>query len=478
MSYKFGNAFSELMKIRNVDDDPKEEIEIKKSKTTMYKTPIKIEEVISEALAARAVAANDLWELKTGRRQKIFVDTEAAAALCSLGTPMTQKKDEDGEYKSIPYAANFAQIVSITQPWECKDGKWFLPHFNLPNLEKRVLDVLHCEKTPESVAAAVKKWNSDHLDEAIADARACGGIVYSPEDWLKTPQGKYLASKPVVEIEKIADSAPEPLPKNDAAPLADIKLLDLTRIIAGPTCGEALTEHGAKDLMVTAPQLPQVPAFVRDSSHGKHSTYLDYTKPEQKDKLIDLAKQADIFLEGYRPGSMEKHGFGAKDLSAMRPGIIYVSVNCHGTGGPYAERAGWDQVAQANTGISYVQGQAEHTHPKLIPVFLSDFLTGYLAAFGAMIALKKRATEGGSYKVNVSLDQSCMLALRQGLRTDDYMSSPDGISPEKYDEYAVYDNDTIYGDLKTLGPVIKMSETPCKWNGTTPELGSSKPEWW
>lgn len=478
MSYKFGNTFTELMKIRNINDDPSKEIIINKAKTTMYKTPIKIEEVISEALAARATAANDLWELRTGRRQKISIDTEAAAALCSLGTPMTEKKDADGKYRPIEYAPNFAKMVSVTQPWECKDGKWFLPHFNLPNLEKRVLDVLKCEETPESVATAVKKWNSQDLDTAIAEAKACGGVVYNPEEWLKTPQGKYLASKPVVEITKIADSDPEPLPDNPTSPLSDVKLLDLTRIIAGPTCGEALTEHGAKDLMVTTPQLPQVPAFVRDSSHGKRSTYLDYTKPDQKQKLIELVKKADIFLEGYRPGSMEKHGFGAKDLAKIRPGIVYVSVNCHGTGGPYANRAGWDQVAQANTGISYIQGKAENTHPKLIPVFLSDFLTGYLAAFGAMIALKKRATEGGSYKVNVSLDQSCMLALRQGLRTDDYMSSPDCISNEKYDEYAVYDNDTVYGDLKTLGPVIKMSETPCKWNGTTPKLGSSKPEWW
>lgn len=477
MTYKFGNTFSELMQIRGQSDDPTQEITIHKSATTMYKTPVKIEEVITEALAARAVAANDLWQLKTGHRQTISIDSEAAAALCALGTPMTARKNATGHYESIPEAANFAQMVAITQPWECRDGRWFLPHFNLPNLEKRVLSVLHCDKTPASVARAVKKWSAEDLDRAIADARACGGIVYRPDEWLRTPQGKYLASRPVVEIEKIGDSAPEPLPENDAAPLAGLNLLDLTRIIAGPTCGEALTEHGANDLMVTAEQLPQVPAFVRDSSHGKRSTFLDYTQADDKATLTKLARQADIFLEGYRPGAMAKHGFGVDDLKQLRPGIVYVSVNCHGTGGPYADRAGWDQVAQANTGIAYVQGQAEGTHPKLIPVFLSDFLTGYLAAFGAMLALKRRAVEGGSYRVNVSLDQSCMLALRQGLRTDDYMASPDGISTAKYDQYAVYDHTAAYGDLKTLGPVIKMSETPCCWHGTTPALGSARAEW-
>lgn len=477
MSFTFGNAFSELMAIRNQEDNANDEVEVQRSSTPMYQTPIKIEEVITEALAARAIAANDLWELKTGRRQRISIDSEAAAALCSLGTPMTERKNGSGQYVPIPNSPSFSTMVSITQPWECKDGKWFLPHFNLPNLEKRVLQVLKCEKTPESVAAAVKKWSSDDLDQAIAGVDACGGLVFSPDEWLESPQGKYLSSVPVVQIEKVGESAPQPLPSDDRAPLAGINLLDLTRIIAGPTCGEALTEHGANDLMVTAEKLPQVPAFVRDSSHGKRSTYLDYTKSEGKKALIRLAKDADIFLEGYRPGAMEKHGFGVDDLVKLNPGIIYVSVNCHGTGGPYASRAGWDQVAQANTGIAYIQGKAEHTHPKLIPVFLSDFLTGYLAAFGAMIALRRRALEGGSYKVSVSLDQSCMLALRQGLRTDDYLNSPNRISPAKYEEYAVYDEDTTYGSLKTLGPVIKMSETPCRWTGTTPALGSSQPKW-
>lgn len=477
MTDQLGNTFSELMAIRNQADDPTAELKIKKSATTMYKTPLKIEEVITEALAARAVAANDLWELKTGRRQRISIDSEAAAALCSLGTPMTQKRDANGKYVAIKNATNFSQMVAVTQPWECRDGRWFLPHFNLPNLEKKVLDVLKCEKTPASVAAAVKRWNAADLDRAIAAAGACGGIVYTPEEWLQTPQGKYLAAQPVVQIEKIGDSAPQPLPDDVSAPLAGINLLDLTRIIAGPTCGEALTEHGANDLMVTAKHLPQVPAFVRDSSHGKRSTFLDYTQPAEKATLTALAKRADIFLEGYRPGVMAHHGFGARDLAALKPGIVYVSVNCHGTGGPYSERAGWDQVAQANTGIAFVQGQAEHTHPKLIPVFLSDFLTGYLAAFGAMLALKRRALEGGSYKVSVSLDQSCMLALRQGLRTDDFMASPEQISPAKYDEYAVYDEGTSYGDLKTLGPVIKMSATPLRWDGTTPKLGSAPAAW-
>lgn len=478
MTYHFGNAFTELMRIRKGKEVDPREVRVLEDPFPLYRSPIKIAEVITEALAARAVAANDLWELKTGSRQQVMIDEEVAGALCALGTPMTQRREADGHYHPIENSPALADMIAVTQPWECRDGRWFLPHFNLPNLERRVLGVLKCEKTPAAVAAAVKQWPAAALDREIAAVKACGGIVYSPEEWLATDQGKYLAQRPVVEIERIGDSAPEPLPSDEGGPLAGIKLLDLTRIIAGPTCGEALTEHGAKDLMITASHLPQVPAFVRDSSSGKRSAFLDYTKPAEREQLTALAREADIFLEGYRPGALARHGFSSADLARLRPGIIYVSVNCHGSGGPYGQRAGWDQVAQANTGIAYLQGKAFGTGPQLVPVFMSDFLTGYLGAFGAMVALRLRATVGGSYKVAVSLDQSCMLALRQGLREDDFRHAPTAISPTKFAQYAREEEGTSYGDLKILGPAIRMSATPLSWANPTPALGSSPARWW
>ena len=318
-------------------------------------------------------------------------------------------------------------MVSITQPWRCRDGRWFLPHFNLPHLEKKVLDVLGCEGTPEAVAEAVRKWNSEDLDRAIYEAGATGGI--------------------------------------------------------------SLAEHGADVLMVTAPQLPQVPNFVRDVSHGKRSCYLDYNVPGEAQKIRELTKGADIFLEGYRPGSMERHGFSPEEVAAIKSGIIYVSIDCFGPGGAYSDRAGWDQVAQAVTGIAVTEGKLEgNGEPKLTPVYACDFLTGFLGAFGAMLALRKRAEEGGSWKVHVSLCQSAMLLQREGLMdqvvktaqggiVSEFDAAPGRLPEDLFEEYAVCDDETIYGDLKTLGPVIRMSETNPRWNGTTPELGSSEPVW-
>ncbi|WP_234431159.1 CoA transferase [Streptomyces sp. NRRL F-5053] len=468
-------AFDELMALRGGAAPTPGEVTISGS-DPLFASPFRIGRTLADALAARAVAANDLWELRTGRRQKIDVDVRAAAATALGGEDMTLVRDAAGEYRPAPVSPDVEHMVSLTQPWRTADDRWFVPHFNLPHLERRVLDVLDCEATPASVEAAVRRWKADDLEDAIAAADACGGIVRTPEEWRAHPHGAHLAARPVVEITKIGDSAPEPLP-DGSDPLDGVRVLDLTRILAGPTAALSMAEHGADVLMVTAPHLPQVPPFVRDTSHGKRSTYLDFTEPDQAARLRQLASEADVFIEGYRPHRLEAHGFGPDDLAAIRPGMVYVTVNCFGPGGPFGTRAGWDQVAQAVTGVCDLQGRATGAdRPQLTPVYLCDFLTGFLGSFGAMLALARRAREGGTYRVQVSLSQSAMLLQRQGL-LDDFDDAPGRLTPTEFERYAVTDDATSYGDLKSLGPVIRMSETPPHWTRTTPALGTSTPTW-
>lgn len=468
-------AFDELMTIRGGGRPARDEVAISGS-DPLFVSPFRIGETLADALAARAVAANDLWELRTGRRQRIEIDVRAAAATALGGEDMTLVRDAAGEYRPAQLSPDVEHMVSLTRSWRTADDRWFVPHFNLPHLERRVLDVLRCAPTPESVRAAVRAWKAEDLEDALAAADACGGIVRTSEEWLAHPHGARLASLPVVEITKIGDSAPEPLP-GGSDPLSGVRVLDLTRILAGPTAGLSMAEHGADVLMVTAPHLPQVPPFVRDTSHGKRSTYLDFTKPDEAARLRDLVRDADVFLEGYRPHRMEAHGFGAGELAEERPGLVYVSVDCFGPGGPFEARAGWDQIAQAVTGICDIQGRLTKAgEPRLTPVYLCDFLTGFLAGFGAMLALARRAREGGTYRVRVSLSQSAMLLQRQGLITG-FEDAPGRLRPDEFDRYAVTDDGTGYGDLKSLGPVVRMSETPPRWAGTTPRLGSARPAW-
>src|SRR3954454_17646461 len=466
-------AFSELMAIRAMTAPKAGEVTITGS-DPFYRTPFRIGETAAAVLAATGVAANNLWERRGGRRQAIEVAVPEAAATLRV-VDYTMGRDEDGQYRRLPMSDSMKHMVTVTQPWPTADGRWFLPHFNLPHLERRVLDVLECESTPASVSAAVVRWNADALETAIADARACGGTIRTREEWLAHPQGAYLATRPVVEITKVAGGQPEPLPPGDR-PLAGVRVLDLTRILAGPTAGRTLAERGADVLMVTAPHLPQVPEFVRDLSHGKRSCFLDLERVEEAERLAALTHEADVFVNGYRPGRLGERGFGGEELVRLRPGLVVVSINCFGSGGPFATKGGWEQVAQSVTGIAHIHGEMTGAgRPKLAPAPMCDYLTGYLAAFGAMLALGRRAREGGSYHVQASLCQSAMFYQRQGL-VSSFDDAPEQLTEAELEPLYVRE-DSSYGDLLTLGPVLRMSETPCRWALPTPKFGGDRPEW-
>ncbi len=467
------DAFQELMAIRGLPAPADHEVAIIGA-DPFFRTPFRIGETVAAVLAAGGVAASDLWELRTGRRQGVAIAVREAAASLHV-VNYTRRRESDGGFHPIPMSADLQHMFTITQPWPTADGRWFLPHFNLPHLERRVLGVLGCESTPAGVAAAVAGWQGEALETAIADARACGGMVRSREEWLAHPQGAWLATRPVVEITKVADSPPEPLPPGDR-PLSGIRVLDLTRILAGPTSARTLAEHGAEVLMVAAADLPQVPAFVRDLSHGKRSCFLDLRVPAEAERLAALADGADVFINGYRPGRLANHGFSPEALAARRPGMITVSINCFGSGGPFADRAGWEQVAQSVTGIALTHGRMIGAdRPTLAPAPMCDYLTGYLAAYGAMLALGRRAREGGAYHVRVSLCQSAMFYQRQGL-ADGFDDAPETLTEDELS--ALYVRETCsYGELLTLGPVLRMSETPCRWDRPTPVLGGDAPVW-
>ncbi|MBC8238856.1 MAG: CoA transferase, partial [Alphaproteobacteria bacterium] len=314
-------AFEEVMEIRGEGMPENDAVKITGA-DPVFSTPFKLGETCASVLAGVGVAVSDIWELKTGRRQNVAIDARhAAAALRS--TLYMQQPGPDGAFAPV-VNDNHEAMLKITQPWPTKDGRWFLPHFGLPNLKERVLGVLGCEPTPESVSKAVAQWNALDLEAAIDEARACGGMVRSNAEWLAHPHGRALKAKPIVEIFKIADSDPEPFPMGDGSrndrPLSGIRALDLTRILAGPIAARTLAENGADVLMVAAEHLPQIDEHVMDTSHGKRSCYLNLKTDEDAATLRQLVREGDVFSQGYRPGMLEGLGFGPEDLAQIRPG--------------------------------------------------------------------------------------------------------------------------------------------------------------
>ena len=459
-------ALEELLAIRGLDDNHRPEIT---GADPVYSTHYKVAETSAAVLGSIGLAVSDIWEMKTGRRQTCSIDTRAAAAALQSFAHL-QRRDESGQYVLMGNSPAADRNYKITQPFPTRDGRWFLPHFGIKHLKERVLGVLQCDDEPASVARAVARWDATALEDAIADVGACGGVVRTHDEWLAHPHGAAMATRPVVEIEKIGDSAPEPF-RADGAALNGVRVLDLTRILAGPVAARTCAEHGADVLMVAARRTPQIKNFVIDLSHGKRSCYLDLDDAQESKQLAELVTGADVFSQGYRPGALHARGFGAEQLAQIRPGIIYATISCYGQTGPFANRAGWEQVAQSVTGICADSGDAQ---PALLPVPACDYLTGYLGAYGILLALARRAREGGSYHVNVSLCQSAMLLNRQGRVA--YTSANMGLTPDEARALQM-ESETGYGALRHLAPVMRFSETQPGWTRPSPRLGADEPVW-
>jgi crotonobetainyl-CoA:carnitine CoA-transferase CaiB-like acyl-CoA transferase len=435
----------------------------------VYSSSYRLEETLAAAIAAVATAVCDIWQLKTGRQQSATVSVRAAgAALDSYN--YLQRRDERGHFETLPISDAARVAYQLTRPFRTRDQRWYLPHFGMLHLKKRMQQILQCDDSVESVAAAIANRDADELERAVAKEGLCGGVVRSVDEWLASVQGRALATRPVIEVEKIGDSDPEPFSAGGPA-LHGIRILDLTRILAGPVAARTCAEHGADVLMVSARHTPQIKNFVMDLSHGKRSTWLDLNDGDDVSALRSLITQSDVFSQGYRPGVFARQGLGPAQLAAMRPGIVYLSTSCFGQHGPWSMQAGWEQVAQAVTGVC---DRVDSVHPALLPVNVCDFLTGYLGAYGVLLALLRRAQEGGSYHVNVSLCQSAMFLNRQPPRSYDQP-----VTALAKDEIASLQmvSSTDYGVLKHLAPVAQFSETPALWRRPTTALGAHPPQW-
>lgn len=423
-------------------------------------SPFQVGEAAAFALALEGAAAANLWRLKTGRTQTVAVDVRAAAA--SLLSFAFQRLDGD----STPRPAATSALVAL---YECGDGRWIHLHGAFPSLREGTLDVLKCDDDRESVAAAVRTWAAKDLEDALAGRGMCGAMARTSDEWAAHPQGQVLEPLTVVEVIKVADSGPIPLPEGDR-PLSGIRVLDLTRVLAGPTCGRTLASHGADVMLVNSPNLPNITPFVLDTGHGKLSTHIDLTDTAGQRALRGLVEDADVFAQGYRSGALARRGFGIDDVLAMRPGIIYVSINCYGHTGPWQNRPGWEQLAQTVTGVATRHGTPQK--PELIPAAACDYTTGYLAAYGVMTALARRATEGGSYHVRASLAQTGMWLTRIGATCEPAAATGVGDPSD-----LMTTTETPQGRLAHLRPITQMSETRPRWDRPTVPLGTHEPVW-
>ena len=431
-------------------------------------TPFCIGAAGAAALAATGLAATELWEIRTGRRQQVTVDLRQATASLRSGRYLKLAG------ASVPSAQNSIMGVYPTQ-----DGRWSYLHCNFPNHRAAALAVLGVAEDRDAVGRAVATWNAADLEEAIIAAGGAGGMARTQMEWAEHPQAVAIAALPLLEIMRIGDSDPEPLPAGDR-PLSNIRVLDLTRVLAGPTCARTLAEHGADVMKITAAHLPNLGYQEWDTGHGKLSAELDLRTRGDLDVLRGLVRQADVFSQGYRPGALANRGLAPEELAAIRPGLVYVSLCAFGHTGPWASRRGFDTVVQTVSGITVRQAECvpgKRLGPQFYPVSAIDYCTGYLMAFGAMAALARRSREGGSWLVRTSLAQVGKWIVDLGeVPTAMLKEMPAEFTPDELERWSST-SETPSGRLSHLKPVVQLSQTPTYWARPSVPLGYHRPVW-
>jgi len=358
-----------------------------------------VADAIQASMAAAAGAAAELWHLRHGRRQRVLVPREHAV---------------------LESCAHFTLDGRAPQVWDklsglyrCGDALgepgWVRIHANFAHHRDGALTLLGCPTGNATerpvVEQALRDWRAEDVEDAAAQAGLVVAALRSFDAWDRHPQARALADQPVVRIERIGDAAPLAWP--DAAdtdrPLHGVRVLDLTRILAGPVAGRTLAAYGAEVLMLNSPQLPNIEA-IAETSRGKRSAHLDLRDDAGRERLKALLADAQVFVQGYRPGGLQALGFGPEQLAALRPGIVAVSLSAYGSTGPWSTRRGFDSLVQTATGFNDAEAHAAGAaKPQALPLQALDYAAGYLLAFGAQAALWRQAREGGSWHVQVSL---------------------------------------------------------------------------
>ena len=358
----------------------------------------------SVTTAAAALAGAEFWRARGGAAQRVSVDMRAAG--------MAFRSER---YLRIDGASQREPFGPIGGLYRCRDG-WVQIHAGFPHHRDIALKVLGCAGDRDAVAAALAGWSALDFESAVTDTGGCAAAVRTPEDWAGNPHAAEILSQPLIAVEDLGGATPECAPLGPR-PLSGVRVLDLTRVIAGPVCGRTLAEHGADVLRIASPNLPSRPDLVIDTGHGKRSAWVDLDTDDGRATLWALIRQADVLVQSYRPGALAARGFGPEQVAAERPGIVYVSLSAYGERGPWAGKRGFDSLVQCVTGIAREEADAfGDDAPRHLPCQALDHATGYLAAFGAMIGLLRRARGRRRYACPAVARPDRRLAVRSRTR--------------------------------------------------------------
>jgi crotonobetainyl-CoA:carnitine CoA-transferase CaiB-like acyl-CoA transferase len=439
------------------------------------KTRLKVGCAAAAVTAANAVATAILWRRRTGEGQDIHVDLRKAYAVQSPWQDILAKCTL---INGVPQmmGGNVGQLGSHILP--TRDDRWVILTSLYAANTLRACTLLDCGINPIQLERAARKWDSQELERAAQNAAVPLAICRTRAEYHATEQFQQNMAQPLINIEKIGDSAPEPLPAGPR-PLSGLRALGMVHVVAGPALMRQLAAQGADCLNLNTLDWVEEPTMYWQCATGQRQTFLDGRIDANKKPIFELVREADVFVENLRPHLASRQGFSPQTLAQYRPGIIYVDIKLNARKGPWADWMGYDFIAAGMAGMFCDLGSADQPQMPHDVNVICDFLTGYLGAIGVQAALLRRATEGGSYRVSVNLAQTIMLEQAFGL--------VDGLTLLKHDELGpdhqplspnLQTGQTAFGEFTRLGSQVEMSKTPEFWNDPMIEpIGSSKPVW-
>jgi crotonobetainyl-CoA:carnitine CoA-transferase CaiB-like acyl-CoA transferase len=426
-------------------------------------------------MAAKTITVAALWRSRTGEGQDIDVDVrKALRRFCGFfegkwetinGRGPTQGADRYNPFWGIPLFR------------KTRDGRHVVAINIYPGLHSRALNFLRCSDSAESVNNAILQWRADELESAAQEAGVPFAMVRTNEEFRKEAQYTEVLSKmPLIILEKIGESDPVPFARGSKSLLEGIRALGMGHVIAGGRIGRDLAYHGADVLNIWRPNDTEVEGFFWDVQVGMRSAILDSSEQDRA-KFDGLLKDADVFFSNRRPGYLEKYGLTAEELAEKRPGLIHAKVVLNGEQGPWSNWVGFDEIGAAVAGVFASEGTlAQPSSPPIIPI--CDNVVGTLGTIGVLEALRRRAVEGGSYRVVVSLTRTVLWLLSLGVFDKAYAKQTAGSSDEHlYPAPDLFTAETALGTYQGMTDQVVLSKPPASFRTVLVPRGSSKPEW-
>jgi len=413
------------------------------------------------SIAAAALAATELGKLRNLPEQNVTVNMFDALLECT------------GHYTlNGTTTPKFAELSGL---YPCADG-WIRIHANFEHHRDRALEVfkLQPNATREQLEKQTVQHNATEVENKILANNGACARVRSFEQWDKLEQARAVEALPLVQLTKIGEAEPKTLSplSISQAPLTDIKVLDLTRILAGPVAGRTLAAYGADVMLVNSPNLPNIDN-IAETSRGKLSTHIDLLTHSGQLALQHLLTDTHVFLQAYRPGALADKDLSADTLAEKYPGIVYANLSAYGHTGPWCNRRGYDSLLQSASGFNIAEAESRATQtPTAFPVQILDYASGFLLAYGIQAALLRQATEGGSWQVDVSLARTG-LWLRSMGQTKDWQSAASIKNPEQY----MQSYTSNYGDLRALPHAARLSHSTVQWQRASCPPGTHTPSW-